>query len=185
MKPSSNPELPAFGRRMRLLRRALGIKQSALSDQLGVDQSTVSRWESGAQSPSLATQQEISDLLGATDTDDFALRRLVETSTESVHLIEEVTHKCLAFSKRRSLEWKTARSELLGMSLWRFATAEIQIAEQELVTSDWWSVRLPQPRCFSTSAKQHDELTINAGKILWERLYLADGTPVRLCTSLS
>ncbi len=177
------PGLPTFGLRLRQLRRAAGLKQSTLSQDLGVDQSTVSRWEAGYQSPGEHLQQKVFRLLTEGQADDFALRRLVETSTSSIHLIEDATHRCLAFSKRRAVEWRNAEHSLIGISLWRFATEEIQTAERELEGGDWWSTQLPKPRCFRTSAKTHAELTINAGSILWERMYLSDGTPVRLCTS--
>lgn len=182
---NSAQALPAFGQRLRQLRRAAGMKQSALSDLLNVAQSTVSRWEAGHQLPGEDLQQEVFRRLTEGQADDFALGRLVETSTSSIHLIEEATHKCLAFSRRRAIEWRNAQHQLIGISLWRFATEEIQEAERELENGDWWSVRLPKPRCFRTSAKTHSELTINAGNILWERMYLSDGTPVRLCTSFS
>ncbi|WP_299682370.1 helix-turn-helix transcriptional regulator [uncultured Roseobacter sp.] len=44
MKP-----LPSFGRRLRQQRRVLGLKQLVIAHEVGVDQATVSRWESGKQ----------------------------------------------------------------------------------------------------------------------------------------
>lgn len=183
MLPAPTPNLPAFGPRLRKMRRAAGVKQSALSHALGVDQSSVSRWEAGSQLPDDRLQRRAFELLSEHRTDDFALRRLVETSTLSLYLVEDATHECLAYSSRRAAEWEISERSLNGTHLWRFATEEIQSAEATLEQSGWWSSRLPEPRCLRTSARRYDELTILAGYIRWERMYLNDGTPVRLCTS--
>lgn len=185
MNRNTSPNLPSFGLRLRRLRRAAGVKQFALSDALAVDQSSVSRWEAGVQVPDLQMQTRAFDLLVGAQRDDFALRRLIETSSSTVHLIEDATHKCLAFSKKRGMEWGNIdHSSLYQKSLWRFATHEIQAAEANLAHSDWWSAQLPAPHSFITSAKTYREIIIRPGQILWERMYLADGTPVRLCTNL-
>ncbi len=183
MLPAPTPNLPAFGQRLRKMRRALGVKQSALSHALGVDQSSVSRWEAGDQFPDDRIQRRAFELLSDHRTEDFALRRLVEASTLSLHLVEDTTHECLAYSGRRAAEWGIGERSLNGTHLWRFATEEIQSAEYELGQSDWWSSQLPEPRCFRTSERRYDELAVLAGYIRWERMYLNDGTPVRLCTS--
>lgn len=158
----------------------MGVKQAALAEMMAVDQATVSRWENGAQLPGRPVQEAVLNTLGAQRTDDRALRRLVETSTDAVHLVEEASHICLAYSKNRAMEWKQWPGSLIGTSLWRFATDEIRQAEYELTDEGWWDAHLPEPKRFRTSAAYHDEITIRAGAILWERLYLADGTPVRL-----
>lgn len=122
------------------------------------------------------------DALAASRTDDATLRRLVEHSTDCVHLVDEATHVCLAYSLKRAKDWRNSQRALLGVSLWQFATDEIRKAEAELAESDWWSSQMPAPRCFITSEKIFDEIVISAGTIRWERLYLSDGTPVRLVT---
>ena len=53
-------DFPAGLRRVRI---ANGLTQAQLADQLGVEQATVSRWESGAQRPDPATQDRIRDFL--------------------------------------------------------------------------------------------------------------------------
>ncbi|WP_371170678.1 helix-turn-helix domain-containing protein [Aliiroseovarius sp. 2305UL8-7] len=171
---------PFFGRRLRQARRAMGMKQLALAHSLNVDQATVSRWESERQTPEPEFQRRAFEVLAASKTDDAALRRLVEKSSDCVHLVEEASHICLAYSRSRAKDWRTSQRNLLGVSLWQFATDEIRQAEAELVDSDWWSVHMPKPKSFCTSESVHDKIRISAGGIRWERLYLADGTPVRL-----
>ncbi len=171
---------PAFGKRLKRLRRSVGLKQSALADLLEVDQATVSRWESGSQTPSPSTQQDVFSVLGPARTDDGALKRLVMNSTECLHLVDEASHNCLAYSTSRARDWKTSQRALLGVSLWQFATDEIRSAEAELAKEGWWDLHTPHPKAFQTSGAAHDCIRITAGEIIWERLYLSDGTPVRL-----
>ena len=184
MTSDAGPPLPVFGRRLRRLRRAMGVKQLALADMMEVDQASISRWEAGHQTPSAATQRKALDALATSRTDDAALRRLVEHSNDCVHLVDDATHVCLAYSLKRARDWQNSQRSLLGVSLWPFATDEIRKAEAELAETDWWSSQMPAPRCFMTSEKIFDEIVITAGVIRWERLYLSDGTPVRLVTGM-
>ncbi|MEM9223217.1 MAG: helix-turn-helix transcriptional regulator [Pseudomonadota bacterium] len=171
---------PAFGQRLRRQRRACGMKQAALADLLRVNQATVSRWECGTYAPGGDIQRQVFDALGQIRTDDATLRRLVERSIDCVHLVEEASHICLAYSPNRARDWGTSRRAMLGVSLWQFATDEIRQAESELADAGWWDDAAPAPKLFVTSGAVHDPITISAGDILWERLYLSDGTPVRL-----
>lgn len=177
-----SPPFPSFAQRLRCLRRTKGTKQFTLAQELSVAQTTVSRWEAGHQTPSLEVQRTALETLTDTRADDTALRSLVENARNYVHLVEEATHVCLAYSRKRAEDWRTSQQALLGVSLWQFATDEIRQAEAELAESNWWSERVPTPKSFRTSRRVHDEITISAGGIRWERLYLSDGTPVRLVT---
>ncbi|MEM9013361.1 MAG: helix-turn-helix transcriptional regulator [Pseudomonadota bacterium] len=177
MRPTA---LPAFGLRLRRLRRSLGVKQMALADLLAVDQTTVSRWESGVQVPTDGVQRAAFAALQPERPDDDALRRLVERSGDCVHLVDEARHTCLAYSMPRARDWRTSRRAMLGVSLWQFATEEIAAAEDALADAGWWDMHAPPPRRFRTSQRVSDRIRISAGEITWERLYLADGTPVRL-----
>jgi len=151
---------------------------------LGVDQATISRWENASQTPDAKLQLRALDALSTSRTDDAALRRLVETSADCVHLVEEATHICLAYSRSRARDWCASRRDLLGVSLWQFATDEIRQAEADLGKTDWWSVHMPAPKSFLTSESVHEQIRISAGGIRWERLYLAAGTPVRLVSGV-
>ncbi len=117
--------------------------------------------------------------------DDAALKRLVVHSAECLHLVEEISHRCLAYSAARARDWKTSQSALLGVSLWQFATDEIRSAEADLEQDGWWDLHSPTPKSFVTSEAVHNRIRISAGQITWERLYLSDGTPVRLVSGKS
>ena len=171
---------PAFGRRLKRLRRATGMKQAALAHVMRVDQASVSRWENGVQTPSPEQQAAVFAALSDHRADDAALKRLVGSSHACLHLVDEASHVCLAYSPSRALDWSASQHSLLGVSLWQFATDEIRQAEMELTDEGWWDLQVPNPKAFITSQAVHDQITISAGQIVWERLYLADGTPVRL-----
>lgn len=177
--------LPVFGARLKRVRTALRLKQSGLAELMDVDQTTVSRWESGVQSPDADIQARVFETLLPYRSDDSALRRLVETSAECIHLVDEATHVCLAYSPSRAKDWGVGQHDMLGVSLWQFATEEIQQAEQELESSDWWASVSPQPKLFTTSQADEHDIRISKGQILWERVYLSDGTPARLVSGIN
>lgn len=181
--PITSSPFPNFGPRLKRLRRSAGIKQLALADRVGVDQATVSRWERGQQVPAEPMQRRVWAELSPPLWEDAALKRLVEHSADCVHLVDETAHICLAYSRARAADWQTSQRALLGMSLWRFATDEIQQAEAELAETGWWDDQNPEPRVLRTSERR-DLIRIRAGYMRWERLYLSDGTPVRLVSGL-
>lgn len=178
----SAPTFPSFGKRLKRQRAALGLKQEALAVALGVSQTTVSRWESGAQVPEHEMQQRALRELGASRADDAAIKRLIEGADFAVHLVDEASHECLAYSKTRARDWNVSMRSLIGVSLWQFATEEIQQAEAELDGKGWWDDIAPAPQRLITSGAIYPELRISAGGMIWERMYLADGRPVRLTT---
>jgi transcriptional regulator with XRE-family HTH domain len=180
------PRLPHLGARLRRLRRLRGLKQAAVAEIAQVTQTTVSRWESGELEPNDETADLLLQFLRGSvhPHADGALRRLVEASLLSTHLIIDHDHHLLAASKQRQREWGKSVSDLSGVSLWRFATEQIEDAERRLDNLGWWTEIMPSPVQVNTEQADHG-LAIAAGCMLWERLYLSDGTPARLCTSLA
>jgi transcriptional regulator with XRE-family HTH domain len=178
--------LPHLGPRLRRLRHLQGLKQSVLAEWAGVTQATVSRWEAGQLELQPEHAEKLLDqLLARTDgRADAPLRRLIETSPLSVHLIADADHRLLAASPPREREWRQTAASLMGCSLWRYATEGIQAAEAALHPHGWWQDPLPAPVEVHTGSG-NTGLEIKAGLMLWERLYLGDGTPVRLCTTLA
>ncbi|WP_044826996.1 helix-turn-helix domain-containing protein [Thalassospira sp. HJ] len=172
-----------FGRLLRQWRRTSDIKQSRLADILGVTQATVSRWESGAQSPAPLQYNLIHQMMTRKRNFrlDHAIKRLVMHSSQRVHLIEDRSHRLLCVSSPREAEWQRDAAPLLGTSLWRFATPEIASAEKSLHDLGWHEDQTDH-LTFENSRRDGDPLRIVDSYILWERFFLSDGTAVRLTT---
>jgi transcriptional regulator with XRE-family HTH domain len=174
-----------LGRALRRWRRLRGVKQSHAAELFGVTQATLSRWERGYHRLPDAASRRLAKLLAAplNSTADAGLRRLVESSALPVHLICDLTHRLLAASPSRFTEWTTDAGALRGLSLWRFATDEIQQAESRLGNLGWYDDGAPSLRLWTSD--NHDPLVrIVPGILVWERLTLSDGTLARLVTTV-
>jgi len=65
---------PEWAQLIGRFRRAQGLKQAAFASVLGVDQATVSRWESGRSVPEFAMQRKLRDLLWKFPANDALLK---------------------------------------------------------------------------------------------------------------
>lgn len=175
-----------FGRALKRWRHLRGVKQGHAAEILLVTQPTISRWERGHHRPTEAEAQRLSHLLEAPldSAGDAALRRLVENSRLSVHLICDLTHRLLAASQPRCRSWRRTADELRGASLWCFATDEIRAAEAGLANIGWHDEATPS-FTFWTGPNDSKVVPIEPGPLIWERIQLSDGTLARLVTSLA
>lgn len=80
---SSNELLQIFGDRLRLLRKSRDLAQSELADKSGVDQSRISRIESGNLNPTLQTLDALSRGLDLELPRLLDLRGRIETALEN------------------------------------------------------------------------------------------------------
>lgn len=174
------------GRALRRWRRLRGVKQSHAAELFGVTQATLSRWESGRHRLPENAIAQITRLLAAPldSPGDAALRRLVESSTLAVHLICDLSHRLLTASPARTATWGVAPADLLGASLWRFATDEIKATEDRLVDLGWYDDAAAQVT-FWTGANDSRIVAIEPGPLEWQRLQLSDGSFARLVTTAS
>ena len=161
------------------------VKQSAVAEKLGVSQGCVSRWESGVHRPDSGQRDRIVRLIAASagNDRDSGLKRLVECSERPVHLICDSTHRLLAASRSRASSWRTDISELIGRSLWPFASAEIEAAEAGLFESGWFE-RPYQALELRTESNGRSDVPVPPSRMLWETLPLADGRVGRLTTTI-
>lgn len=175
------------GHQLRRWRRDQDIKQDHLAEMLGVTQASVSRWERGQQLPaphilrilqSMMTGQQRQTRL------DAALKRLVLSSRDCVHIVEDQSHNLLVSSRAREEEWQRPQSDLLGVTLWQFATEEIAKAEEALSELGWWNGAI-DCLAFSVRGREGPPLRVAPQHVLWERLRLEDGTHIRLTTSIN
>ena len=163
-----------------------GMKQSHVAELLGVTQPTVSRIERGDLLPAGALREEAMRFLAARldVRRDAGLRRLVEMAAAPVHVICDLTHRLLAASPTREREWQRSASDLKGVSLWPYASEVIREAETRLGQHGWGE---PDGACaieVATDAHASDGLRILPGRMIWERMILSDGSPVRLVTNI-
>lgn len=182
---ATKTHLPGFGTRLRRQRKARGIKQAYLAVLVGVDQATISRWESGSIIPDAEHAAQALRVLYPEKHEDSALRRLVESSSLVVHLVTDVDHILLAASKGREAQWNTSAASLRGRCIWGAASPAIQDAELSLESNGWWKSPHPKPVVIDLDAYDSGFLPITPGRMLWERVWLSDGRPARLCTLTS
>ncbi|MTH96434.1 helix-turn-helix domain-containing protein [Roseibium sp. RKSG952] len=180
--PFTDTALGACLRRWRMLNR---IKQDALARELGVSQSRISRWESGKAVPSGQDRLRVLRLLRAQPETaaDQALLELVSQASTPVHLVCDLTHRLLALSRPRSVEWKNAGAALMNQPLWRFATDEIRAIEDRLGELGWYDPFGPDIT-YETRRAEFAEVTIPASRIRISRLPLSQGGFARLVRSI-
>jgi transcriptional regulator with XRE-family HTH domain len=181
--PADTPPAPphALGRSLRGWRAARRVKQAHAAEILGVSQATISRWESGALTPSPREAAGLVDLLAARPEADAdrALLALVESSREATHLICDLSHRLLAASPARGREWGLPTEDLIGVSLWRYASQAIVVAEAGLGEAGWYEPLAPS-LMVETGANGSNEVPIRPGRVCWTRLRLSDGRFARL-----
>lgn len=166
-------QLAASLRRWRALNR---VKQSALADEMGVSQTTVSRWETGVLAPGTREEDRLMRLLAARPNSaaDGALLDLVRNSPKPAHLMCDLTHRLFAASPARISGWRVGIDELAGKSLWRFASPGIAAGEAALDAFGWYAPLAPAV-LVDTEYADFDELTIAAGRLRYTRMPLSDG----------
>lgn len=175
-----------LGRSLRLWRALRRVKQAHAAELLRVSQAMVSRWEAGTLVPDAEEQARLRELMRARldSAGDHALARLVTDSSASAHLVCDLTHRLLAASRGRDQDWNFRTPELLGVSLWRFATPEIQAAEAALTDDGWFEPDSPAVE-LDTGANGSPIVPIRRGRMRWTRLQLSDGAFVRLAETIA
>ncbi len=161
------------------------MKQEHAAELLGISQPSVSRIEKGLLLPSADERAAIVDLLAArlTSAADHELVHLVDSSTVSVHVVCDLTHRLLVASPARRREFRVPYADLLGRSLWRFATTEFETLEQKMPELGWFDGTAPALRV-DTQGRDWREVVIPRGTFKYVRFRLANGSHVRLIETL-
>jgi transcriptional regulator with XRE-family HTH domain len=176
--------MPISGSAIRRMRQLRNMKQEHLAELLAVNQATVSRWERGILPVTVAQARRLESIFASPSSSaDAALKRLVEHSRSKVHLICDRTHRLLAASSARQSEWRLPLSDFLDRPLFSYASQEIVKTEGELVGLGWHEGRI-NSLTLETGANGNPHLPIAAGRVLWERIFLADGSAARLVTTV-
>ena len=174
-----------LGRSLKTWRALRRIKQAGAAELLGVSQGTISRWENGLLSPSGAEEVAIRRLLAARleSAADHQLGRLVSQSSRPMHLICDLTHRLLAWSPARARDCGRASDNLIGSSLWPYASDALREIEGRLPDLGWYQ---PAPPAIDgvTGANRARRLRIKPGRFRFTRFQLSDGSFARLVETL-
>ncbi len=186
MNSTPLPDTRQLGRSLRMWRSLRRLKQSALADQIGVSQASISRWESGRAALTLPEQQIVRSLMAARldSAADFALGRMVRGSSAPMHLVCDLSHRLLAMSPARERRCRLSEADLMGKALWTFATPQIVEHEGRLDEMGWYE---PAPDAieFDTEAAPNQAMPIDSSRMRWVRLQLSDGSYVRLTETVN
>ncbi|MDC8012671.1 helix-turn-helix transcriptional regulator [Tahibacter soli] len=175
-----------LARSLRIWRMLRRIKQHHAGELLGVSQATISRWENGNLAPTPDEQTAIRELLHARldSAADRELARMVDESTRAVHLVCDLTHRLLALSAQRERQCSIPRNDLIGRSLWRYASPEIVAAESTLADVGWFEAAPPAVE-IRTGANTSTEVRILKSRMRWVRFRLSDGSYARLVETIA
>jgi transcriptional regulator with XRE-family HTH domain len=175
-----------LGRSLKIWRLLHQLKQMRAAELLGVSQTTVSRWENGLLSPSGAEAAAIRRMLAARleSAADHQLGRLVAQSPRPMHLICDLSHRLLAWSPARALDCRRLGDNLIGSSLWPYASAALRQIERQLPELGWYQ---PAPPAVEgrTGANGARRLRIKPGRFRFTRFQLSDGGFARLVETLA
>ncbi|WP_281173914.1 helix-turn-helix transcriptional regulator [Afifella pfennigii] len=175
-----------LGPALRSWRALHRVKQAHAAEILGVSQAQVSRWESGTQRPNERQARALAELLSArlSSAADMRLARFVTEASTPIHLVCDISHKLLAYSKARAKEFRAPASDIEGMSLWASASEEIVGAERRLGELGWYDAVAPVLE-FETDHHVTEVIDIPRARFAWTRFRLSDGRHVRLVETLS
>lgn len=176
----------ALGAALRRWRSLHRVKQAHAAERLGVAQSTVSRWETGAQAMSRRERAAVERIVAArlATAADHVLAGLVGDAPRPVHLVCDHSHRLLACSATRARAFGAPASSLLGTSLRPFATEALAEAEEGLGERGWYDAPSPEPILIETGRNRSRLVPILPGRCRWTRLILSDGGAVRLVETL-
>lgn len=172
------------GASLRMWRLNRHMKQSYCAELLEISQSYLSKLESSTDhlpEEIAAKFMRLAEVTHLSD-QDRGIKQLVEFSPLPVHLVCDHSHRLLAASRSRLAQWRKDLSEVEGQALKRYATEEITQAETTIYEQGWFDEELHYFEGETRSASS-DDMRIPPAKYSWQRLRLADGSPVRLCTS--
>jgi transcriptional regulator with XRE-family HTH domain len=174
-----------IGRALKMWRALRCVKQAHAAELFGVSQTTISRWESGAQCVEEDRRAEIMRVLEARldSAADRQLAMLVARSNAAVHLVCDLTHRLLALSRRRERDCKVAATALMGASLWPHASESIVALERDLPGLGWLEPAPPVVEG-ATGANASDMLVIRPGRFRYTRFQLSSGGHARLVETI-
>ena len=155
------------------------LKQAAFAELIGVDQATISRWESGRQSPDLAMQQRLRDLMRRIDPgEEVLLRHWINASVGYTVLVDEDRVIRAASPSYCSIHGVSA-TEVLGRSTIPTFTAELERALWLAVDRGFFEGEVASATVVARTNALSGQPRDIAGMSVWTPVPLTDGRVLR------
>lgn len=103
-----------FGNYLSRMRKAQGMTQAELAEQLHVTDKAVSRWERGIGLPDINTLEPLADALGLTLADLMHCRAPEEADAAPTVQLEDFF---TMLRRQHTVDWHSVRTALLGLSI--------------------------------------------------------------------
>ena len=103
-----------FGNYLSRMRKAQGMTQAELAEQLHVTDKAVSRWERGIGLPDINTLKPLADALGLTLADLMHCRAPEEADAAPTIQLEDFF---TMLRRQHTVDWHSVRTALLGLSI--------------------------------------------------------------------
>ena len=103
-----------FGNYLSRMRKAQGLTQAELAEQLHVTDKAVSRWERGIGLPDINTLEPLADALGLTLADLMHCRAPEEADAAPTVQLEDFL---TMLRRQHAVDWHSVRTALLGLSI--------------------------------------------------------------------
>lgn len=103
-----------FGNYLSRMRKAQGLTQAELAEQLHVTDKAVSRWERGIGLPDINTLEPLADALGLTLADLMHCRAPEEADAAPTIQLEDFF---TMLRRQHTVDWHSVRTALLGLSI--------------------------------------------------------------------
>lgn len=103
-----------FGNYLSRMRKAQGLTQAELAEQLHVTDKAVSRWERGIGLPDINTLEPLADALGLTLADLMHCRAPEEADAAPTVQLEDFF---TMLRRQHTVDWHSVRTALLGLSI--------------------------------------------------------------------
>lgn len=175
----SGDGLADWGAQLRRFRRLRALKQAALAEMVGVDQATISRWESGRQSPDLAMQQRLRDLMRRIEPrEEVLLKHWINTSVGYTVLCDE-DRIIRAASPSYCNIHGLSPTEVLGLSTIPSFTAELERALWLAVDRGFFEGEVASVTVVGRNNALSGQPRDVPGMSVWTPVPLADGRVLR------
>ena len=114
-----------FGDTLKMLRKSKGLTQQELASVIGVEQSSIGKYEGKDKKiPSDAVKERIADYFGVSI--DFLMGRETNTSSPNIKLDDEALEIVLIYKSLNSNGKKTAKTIMMALSNFKDTTDETE-----------------------------------------------------------